>query len=230
LLVVGSSLALTRLLDVIQAQAERPRLNRALLQAARRGSAARIRSLLAGGADLNVRSPIPPFRVCSTGEDEARDWTPLMHAAYAGNTDVVELLLAHGAPVDARDDVGSTALILAARKGRLPVVRRLLVHGADVNATDCGGSTALIGAAWTGKAAVVRALLANGADVKARDRSGWSALGYAALSGDVATVRVLLEHGADVNAWTSFGTPLNLARLRGNHSLERVLMQAGARR
>jgi len=51
------------------------------------------------------------------------DDTALIHAAYAGDTDTVAVLLEKGADVNAKDDMGRTALIEAARQGRTETVR-----------------------------------------------------------------------------------------------------------
>ena len=69
--------------------------------------------------------------------------TPLHVAAYYGYKEIVELLLAGGAAVDARDNVGSTLLHHMAQGyfARLDVTELLLAHGADIDATDSMGRT-----------------------------------------------------------------------------------------
>ena len=49
--------------------------------------------------------------------------TALMAAAYYGQKPAAELLLGHGANVEARNNDGATALMFAASKGRLPTMR-----------------------------------------------------------------------------------------------------------
>ena len=44
--------------------------------------------------------------------------TPLMEASEKGDTKEVKALLANGADVNAKDNIGLTALMLAAREGR----------------------------------------------------------------------------------------------------------------
>lgn len=58
--------------------------------------------------------------------------TPLHYAAGRGMTDAVELLLAMGADVAAKDNHGNTALHLAAVTGSLQVFSHLVHAGADV--------------------------------------------------------------------------------------------------
>jgi len=54
-----------------------------------------------------------------------------MIAARAGAGDAVAALLAAGADVKARNDVGDTALIVAVRAGHLAVTEQLLKAGAN---------------------------------------------------------------------------------------------------
>lgn len=62
-----------------------------------------------------------------------KGWRPIHHAAFAGQRDVAEILLAHGAAVDARTGTQKwTPLHLAAGKGRQRTVRVLLNNRADI--------------------------------------------------------------------------------------------------
>ena len=60
------------------------------------------------------------------------DCTPLMEAASAGHTDIVRLLIAHGADVNAQSSSGNTPLMYACAGGHEDVVRVLLEAGAHV--------------------------------------------------------------------------------------------------
>jgi ankyrin repeat protein len=61
--------------------------------------------------------------------------TILMTAARTGQPDVVDMLLAHGADLNARENwFGETALIWACCREPCGAVRVLVAHGADVNA------------------------------------------------------------------------------------------------
>ncbi len=61
---------------------------------------------------------------------------PLSTAAQHGNVSAVRLALALGAPIDALDETGLTALHHAARGGHLAVVRELLDRGASLLVRD----------------------------------------------------------------------------------------------
>ena len=149
--------------------------------------------------------------------------TALMEASLVGHVAVVEVLLAHGARVDARSrNDRSTALMDASRAGRdtsPKIVRMLLAAGADVNARGPNGWTALIITAdrpfgTKSHTTVVKALVDAGADVNARGSGGSTALMRATAQNNVEIVRALLDAGANVNAVNDDGlTALGYAPL-----------------
>jgi hypothetical protein len=72
------------------------------------------------------------------------DGRTLLHlAASSGSAELVELLLARGAPVDGRDMFGLTPLHVATVKSRAEVAETLLRHGAPVNVRHNYGKTPL---------------------------------------------------------------------------------------
>src|SRR5579859_1493024 len=79
-------------------------------------------------------------------------FTVLHLAAYFGQVDCVELLLAAGAGVAARsiNQMDNTPLHAALAHQHVDVARVLLEHGAPVNAKQAGGYTALHAAAHRG--------------------------------------------------------------------------------
>jgi ankyrin repeat protein len=87
--------------------------------------------------------------------------TPLHMAARLGHVKVVELLLAHGAEVNARDSSKLTPLHWAAGYARSDVVKLLLAHKADRNAKAWDGRTPLGFARENGDEKTIR-LLENG--------------------------------------------------------------------
>jgi ankyrin repeat protein len=99
-----------------------------LFNAVRAGDSGRIKALLQGGADVNVRDDLGA--------------TPLMNAVALPGQDCVRALLDAGADVNAVTTTGATALMWAT--GQTPNVRLLLEHGADLNAKAKSGATALL--------------------------------------------------------------------------------------
>ena len=97
------------------------------------GDVAAMKQALAGGADPNTKDP-------QSGS------TLLAIAALMGHTEVVDLLLEHGADVNAKSRDGGTALHAAAFLGRAEIVKLLLDKGADTTLRNNIGSIAIDGA------------------------------------------------------------------------------------
>lgn len=66
-------------------------------------------------------------------------WTPLHHAANAGQVELIELLVKAGAPVEARALSGGTPLMRAIESSRPSCVDALIKAGANVNAENKKG-------------------------------------------------------------------------------------------
>jgi ankyrin repeat protein len=151
--------------------------------------------------------------------------TPLHVAALSGQTQVVDLLLANKADVNARDGKGMTPLHLASESGQTRVVDRLLKHHADVNAKSNSGMTPLHLAAESGQKPAVELLLANRADVHASSEDVGTPLHVAVVGGHLGIANLLLARGAQVNARDAFGmTPLHDAAMNGLTDLARLLL------
>jgi ankyrin repeat protein len=172
--------------------------------------------LLAHGADVNARAHVSPeprlvavpmseeaksilqaeARAETEAQEERLGERPLHLAAEKGYNDVVELLLAHKAEVDAKTESGETPLYLAAREGHKDVVELLLAHGADVNAKDKNfGRTPLHVAAVFDHKDVVELLLAHGANVNAKTNDGETPLHFAGGMGYEDVEELLRQHG-----------------------------------
>ena len=107
-----------------------------------------------------------------------------------------ELLLAQGAPVDARNINDLTPLHIAAIMQRPEMARLLLAHGAEVNAISKAEQTPLHHAARHSDQATMQLLLEHNADLAPVDREGHTPADLAALHQDQKTVEFLVAHGA----------------------------------
>ena len=105
-----------------------------LTKAVKDGNTDLVRRLLDLGADPDLQVPI---------RRRNRIRNNLIRATLEDNLEIVELLLAAGADVNAKDVYGNTALIWASNKGNLDIVELLLASGANVNETNSSGYTAL---------------------------------------------------------------------------------------
>jgi RNA polymerase sigma factor (sigma-70 family) len=120
-----------------------------------------------------------------------------LHLTVArGDHAATELLLAQGAPVDARNIGDMTPLHIAAIMQRPEMARLLLAHGADVNAVSKAGQTPLHHAALRGDQATMQILLDYNADIAPVDREGHTPVELAALRQDQKSVEFLVAHGA----------------------------------
>jgi uncharacterized protein len=85
-----------------------------LMMACLRGELELAKELIDRGADVNKPG-----------------WTPLHYAATNGHLDIMELLFANSAYIDAESPNGTTPLMMAAQYASAAAVKRLLDEGAD---------------------------------------------------------------------------------------------------
>lgn len=122
-----------------------------------------IKQLLSKGADINSG------RGSTSG-------TPLIQAARYGNAEIAEMLIKHGADVNATDASGNTALHIAALFGRLKYANVILKNNPDVNAKNSSNNTPLHIAAINGWRMLAEELVYHGANLMAKNESGESPL------------------------------------------------------
>ncbi|XXQ33689.1 Ankyrin repeat domain-containing protein [Plasmodiophora brassicae] len=120
----------------------------------RRNNAVMVRILIDAGAEVNVSTS-------TTGRHD----TILHHAASQNaGSHIMIMLLAEGIDVNARDDVGRTALFVAAEQGNADALLFLAsVPGVDVHAGDMFRCAPLVAAARSGNRDCVAILLRAGA-------------------------------------------------------------------
>ncbi len=155
--------------------------------AAMRGDAAAVRTLVAQKADVNATQP-----------DGA---TALHWAVHHGNRELVDLLVRAGANVKAANRIGVTPLSMASLAGNAAIIDLLLKGGANVNERGPNGETPLMMAARNGNPDAIKVLLDRGADINAKDPlRETAALMWAVEQEHPAAVKILIERGADVTA------------------------------
>lgn len=124
-----------------------------------------------------IRGDSRPFFFAAIGHYLYQRDTALHMAAAAHQPEIVQLLLAHGADVHARNRMGAEPLHYAADGSRNPdaqadTIRALVAAGADPNAVCKRGVAPLHRAVRTRSSAAVRALLAAGANPRKRNGNG----------------------------------------------------------
>ena len=174
--------------------------NSPVADAAMRGDAATIRTLLQQKADVNLAQ-----------SDGA---TAIQWAAYRNDLAMADLLIAAKADVRIPNRNGATPLRLASVNGSAEMIERLLKAGANPNETSPNGETPLMFAARNGNPAAVKALIAAKADVNAKEKvRGTTPLMWATEQVHPEAVAALVAAGADVSAKSNKDTKGNSAYL-----------------
>jgi ankyrin repeat protein len=144
---------------------------------------------------------------------------PIILAAFAGNSGMIDRLHEAGDRVDDRMNLLGmfpvSPLLMLATSHRTDSARALLDAGARVDEADDDGITCLSWAAISNRIDMARLLIQRGADVNHVDKRGMTPLLYAASIdfGDTAMIDLLLKSGARAGARTKEGlTALDLAR------------------
>jgi ankyrin repeat protein len=164
---------------------------------------------------------------------EAKHWErgdTVLHTAVKNNcSEIVALLLEHGADANPANTNGTRPLHYAAIKGACHIAKMLLAHNADFDVVDFTGRTPLHHAVEHGNWGIATLLQAYSADVNVDVWNGNMPLHIAAMLGDPDVTALLLANGADVNAAASDGhTPLQIAAKTGDPDVTTVLLANGA--
>lgn len=181
-------------------------------------------------------------------------YTPLLNAIDKQNTPLLHLLLEHGANPNCKTENGYTPLHEAVSFGNVEMAQALIEAGANVNAVDSVyADTALYLSSKYPE--IVRLLLDSGANFNIRNNYYSLPLHGACISENMDTAKLLLDAGADPNGemqwdpfvWTNWhswvelsawlwgqaathaiNTPLNIAVMKHNAELAKLLLTYGA--
>ncbi len=165
---------------------------------------------------------------------------PLVDAIKLQKTDIVEFLVASGAPLDIITTQDDTPLSIACTHNNPLLVRLLILAGACVNGPPVqqgvgeGHQPPIVVASHFDHHDVVKLLVEHGANVNAKSRLGRTALSGAAANGNVDIIKLLLRHRANLEARTT-GTGVEdftpLAHALSNHrkgAFEMLLRQGAS--
>uniref|UniRef100_A0A672QNZ7 Ankyrin 3 n=1 Tax=Sinocyclocheilus grahami TaxID=75366 RepID=A0A672QNZ7_SINGR len=180
-------------------------------------------------------------------------FTPLHIACKKNRMKVMELLLKHGASLQAVTEKSTTnecnvhsfsfyicvsvclcfdeqtALHIASRLGKLEIVQQLLQKGALPNAATTSGYTPLHLAAREGHQEIAALLLEQGTSLSAATKKGFTPLHVAAKYGQLEVANLLLQKKAVPDAAGKTGlTPLHVAAHYDNQRVALLLLDQGA--
>ncbi|MET3889583.1 hypothetical protein ABIE41_000659 [Bosea sp. OAE506] len=156
----------------------------------------------------------------------------LIEAAAAGRIDEVARLIQSGAPLDAQDAQGRSALLRAVAGDHVSVAKVLLEAGASPNTQAANRDTPWLLAGALGRAEIIAAMLPRKPDLSIRNRYGGNALIPACERAHVEAVKLLLTSGIDLDhvndlGWTCLLEIVILGRWRPSPPAGRA---AGSRR
>ena len=182
------------------------------------------------------KTTVKKMLAAGTRAEALHEGESALHALADGARDAAtaQALIAVGAPVDALDQTGRTALQLAVHQ-KCPELIAVLAQAGDVN-TPAGGlpnNTALQMACATrtgemspAEADNAKLLLQLGADPNRPNADGMTALQIAAQYARLDVIEALFAHGARVDACQGFA-PLHLAAGRDVDGLFELLIAHG---
>ncbi len=102
----------------------------------------------------------------------AKDEYPLHMAAANDDIQLIKHILSQKTLIDARDETGSTALMVATRANNIHAAHMLIEVSADVNAKDNIQDSPYLYAGAQGYLKILRMTLMHGADLKSTNRYG----------------------------------------------------------
>ncbi|XP_063396320.1 kinase D-interacting substrate of 220 kDa B-like [Mytilus trossulus] len=152
--------------------------------------------------------------------------TPLHVASHEGHTNIVELLLNHGAKAVVNNGTfsGSRPLHFASHENHIDIVKILLDNGAHVNDSNKNGSTPLHLASYNNLTEIAEFLIKNGADINRGKSDKRTPLHVGCRAGNQEIVSLLCRYKALVDQPDKHGqVPLFYAEENGYREIILIL-------
>ncbi|XP_043274492.1 tyrosine-protein kinase Shark [Venturia canescens] len=180
-----------------------------------------------GNHSLEIKLTTPCKGISPPHDTRRHGRTNLLHrATIQGNYTIVSELLKCGyRSLEAKNQLGQTAVHLAAKDGADEILKKLIENKASVNCRDSAGYTPLHYACQSNLPSTVRILINGGANVQARHtETGMVPLHEAASAGHKEVIQVLLSMNAPVKPRTlADDIPADLARRNGHTECLKLL-------
>jgi ankyrin repeat protein len=194
---------------------------RDMLEAAARGDAARLETLIANGAPLDAA--------------DGAGQTPLLLAVQGNHLAAAEALIKAGGNINAQAANKDTPWLLAGALGRTEMLRLMIPHGPDFSIRNRFGGNALIPACERAHVDTVQLLLTTKINVDHVNNLGWTCLLEIVILGDggprhVEVAQLVLAAGANPNIADKDGmSPLAHAKRKGQREIAQLIANAGGR-
>ena len=154
---------------------------------------------------------------------------PIQMASKTGSLRNVQLLIRHGANVNARGPLGWTAIHYAAGYTFPEIVKYLLKNGAEVNPKNDHKSMPIHLAAQAGCTSIIELLIEHGASPVAKGFQGMLPIHFAIYSGHMKAAQFLVQNGGNDHSADDTGfTPLDFAIKHNRENIFRLLFKNGA--
>uniref|UniRef100_A0A1Y1NIQ2 Uncharacterized protein n=1 Tax=Photinus pyralis TaxID=7054 RepID=A0A1Y1NIQ2_PHOPY len=168
---------------------------------------------------LNNRIPLDDLLAVDVGGNSI-----LHFAAYKGDEDIVQQLIALGVDVNITDAF-QTPLHCASQEGHLDVVKCLYFNNADLKIVNISGISPLMVAVLNNKIDVVKFLLSKSVFISQTDRMGRTALYHAIERNYEPIVAALLEKAKDEDfSSREYSHVIHWAAFKGNGNIIKLLL------
>lgn len=184
------------------------------------------RAIMAKDHDKAKRLLAEGYSVTTRTSDDYRNYA--IHFAVSENDlRMIDLLLQHGADLDAGSGDSRPALMIGMMNHDYGLLAYLLEKGASVNVRDTDSHTPLHYAASFSTREVAELFITNGADVNAQDWQGFTPLSKAIVRQNEEVVSCLLSAGARTDIKDKKGyTQVTLAQNSDNEAIKRMVLAA----
>ena len=160
----------------------------------------------------------PKFANVSEGMS---DGSPIHWAAFKGDTNILALLLKHGADIKKKGTNWEITALHLAHDSQ--TAEFLLNHGANLEAHDVHGQTPLMWAAKRGNAELAETLINHGAQLGLQDNDKWTAVEFAQALGHSNVVALLSAKGAPPSRKGTNDFPYDLVVAVGSDTARIIL-------
>lgn len=182
------------------------------ISAIRNGNLKKVKKILKNISDVNFPAEID-------------DSPPLIIAVRYHQFDIVKLLLANGALINAKNNKGDTALFIAIICNNIDMVKLLIESKANLNEKNNLGQTPLMVSLYNNFTDIALLILEHKVRLNVKNNYGKSTLMYAIITGEIEIVKKLLEKFAYINARNKWGTtPLMFATIYDQPEILKLLL------